>query len=1052
MRGAAETGRATGTGGEAGAAGRDAHHGGWPVATDAPEGQGAARTRRKRATTRGSAQAQAIAAPDGDRPLHRSDALAWYETADIAPAFGIAVLDDMAREREWLRTELAAALAQARHCETRAARAERSVAATKRREALALARQAEAMAAGQSLAAALAERDREIAQLEAGLRDRQSREQALLAQVQQRADVIEQYRKSTSWRVTAPLRAASRVARAAGGGVARLARPAWWLATGQFGRFGRSVLPLYRRRVPAAIRSLLPRGMATRLLRRLEPQEADTCRPPLSPLARLKAYRRDRLRLREAPLRRSRRLAVFAAYSRDETVPDYVRIYLSELRKEADTIIFVADNALPEAELDKIRPFITHHICGRHGEYDFGSYKRGYGLAAQLGLLELHDQLILCNDSCFGPIATFRAMFASMTEADCDFWGVTESHRHVHHLQSYFLCLSQAVFRHAVFADFLSGVKQEESVTDVVLNYEVRLTERLEQAGFRPGVFVGERPEAGVLGTAARSIEHFPRFLVEHGSPLVKVKAVTKPGCNLDGIAATLGLLRERNAELYDAVIGAGDAARYLSLEEVAFSVIMPTRDRAHCIADAIDSLLAQQHANFELIIVDDASSDGTGEMLRGRYGKELDSGRIVYLAQAEHGGVSRARNVGLGAARNPWIAYLDSDNTVSPYYLALFAQHIVAHPQARTFYAQFCRKEDGYVCGKEFDRKTLLRGNYIDLGVFVHHRDCASELGGFDEALKRLVDWDLILNYTEKYQPVFIPHVLMQYTSQRHADRVTVREPLAPAWFGVLAKRSSAPTVSTLIPCYNQQDYIAQAIESALAQKGDFVHEIIVADDGSSDATRRVVRRFAQKYPKIIRDVGSAANLGISANYRRGFLEAKGSFLATLEGDDYWTDERKLEAQAGFLIEHPECSMVFSRIKVLDTRSRRTRYLARQTSLKGNMLTGRDFLAHGSMNLIGNFSSCMFRTPLMQDAPALLFEKRLSEIAVAFYLENFGKIGYLDSCMSVYRQHAAGVWSGSSRSAQRDSGRETRIIAKAVAQERYKADIQRIIDTRYAG
>ena len=87
-----------------------------------------------------------------------------------------------------------------------------------------------------------------------------------------------------------------------------------------------------------------------------------------------------------------------------------------------------------------------------------------------------------------------------------------------------------------------------------------------------------------------------------------------------------------------------------------------------------------------------------------------------------------------------------------------------------------------------------------------------------------------------------------------------------------------------------------------------------------------------------------------------------------------------------------------------------------------------------------------------MQAAPPILFEKRISEIAVAFYLENHGKIGFMDKAMSVYRQHSGGVWSGSTPEAQRKSGRETRLTVKAVARNEYKGQIQKVIDQRYAG
>ena len=912
----------------------------------------------------------------------------------------------------------------------------------------------ESREAERRLKAELAGRERKVSVLDADLQELTRQAHSLRKRLASSEMATLQLRQSTSWRITAPLRALSRHTGALRRNLGRAFRLVWWLASGQWRRAMRAALPYYHRYVPVKWRAMLPDRVAQGLKRRLIYAATEpTSQPWRRPLQTLRRIRRDRARERSGTVSNPKRLAVFAAYSESEKIPDYVLIYLAELRKVCKTIIFVADNDLGESEKLKIRKLADAVICGRHGEYDFGSYKRGYFHAKENGLLDRHDELVLCNDSCFGPMSGFGEMFDTMSREACEFWGITDSRLFTYHLQSYFICLSADAFRHAAFAAFLAGVRKQRTVQDVIQQYELKLTELLISKGFQPGVFVKKAPEIGCAPSrGAQSIEHFPRFLVEQGSPLVKIKAIRKPACNLDGIYETLQLVDRKAPDLYRAIIGFEDTAKYLAARDVAFSVIMPTRNRAHCIEQAIDSMLAQSHANFELVIVDDGSTDGTKDLVHGRYSEAIDSGRIVYVSADESAGVSAARNRGLRTAKNPWIAYLDSDNTVRPYFLSVFAQYIIGFDQNKTFYGQFCRKEDGYIIGKAFDYDLLLKGNYIDLGVFVHHRDCFLELGGFDESLRRLVDWDLILTYTKVHEPVFVPHVMMEYTSGEEPSRISTREPIGPAWFSILAKRNTRPKISTLILSYNQRDYIEEAIESALAQQGEFVHEIVISDDGSRDGTQEVISRYSDKFPQLIRNVSSLENRGISENYRHGFAAVGGTYVATLEGDDYWTDSRKLESQAAFLMENKGCSMVFSKIEVQGPDGATKRYLERQELIRKRLLSGQDFLDDPSMNLIGNFSSCMFRTSLMQAAPPILFEKRISEIAVAFYLENHGKIGFMDKAMSVYRQHSGGVWSGSTPEAQRKSGRETRLTVKAVARNEYKGQIQKVIDQRYAG
>ena len=104
-----------------------------------------------------------------------------------------------------------------------------------------------------------------------------------------------------------------------------------------------------------------------------------------------------------------KRLALFAGYDKDGIIDDYVVYYLRELSKVAD-IIYVADCAMPKAELDKIYPYTIKAMAQYHGEYDFGSYKRAYLYAKKHKILDNYDCLILCNDSVYGPFVTTNTL------------------------------------------------------------------------------------------------------------------------------------------------------------------------------------------------------------------------------------------------------------------------------------------------------------------------------------------------------------------------------------------------------------------------------------------------------------------------------------------------------------------------------------------------------------------------------------------------------------------------------------------------------------------
>ncbi len=756
---------------------------------------------------------------------------------------------------------------------------------------------------------------------------------------------------------------------------------------------------------------------------------------------------------RQPPVRAGsrKRVAVFASFSAKGVLEDYVKNYLTALAKVTDQIVFVADNELSQGDREWLRGRVAHVIAGRHGEYDFGSYKRGINHASYAGLLNDASELILCNDSCYGPVTDLSGVFNRMDSRNLDFWGITQNSQHGAHIQSYFVAFRRAVFTDARFRDFFSAVRAKENVAEVVLTYEVPMTKHFAKLGYSWGTLIDNDTHGYPRIQAPHSnITHRPLFMLDAGSPFVKVKAFTSTKSNHDGIIRSLKRVNELDQTTYSAIVAHVDPTKFLNASSVSFSLIMPTHNRKSTIAAAVDSVLAQRHRNFELIIVDDGSTDGTLDYINGRYQADISAGRIIVVKIAQSG-VSAARNVGLERASKDWVGYVDSDNVIDPSFLETFASLTVEHPERRTFYSWLSRKSDGRVVGQNYDRDQLLIGNFIDLGTFVHSRIVYHQCGGFDTTLKRLVDWDLIIRYTAENAPICARVPLMTYSDDPDdSSRITIRESLDAAKIHIRKKHGLPMWVSTLIPAYNHEQFIEEAVESAVAQRGNIRQEILVRDDGSKDRTREIVKRLAAKYPGIVRDISTADNRGISRTFQSAISNARGDFIAILEGDDVWTDAEKLQKQTQFLVDNPDCSMVFSKILVRTLPSKKDRFLDRHEELTKQKLDGSDFLAEPHMNLIANFSSCLFKAELLKRAPARLYEGRFNEIALAFYFERHGKIGYLNEPMSIYHQHPAGVWSGSSKKDQLTSGLATRQMVLDVADPKYAPTIKAIIEEKF--
>ncbi len=213
--------------------------------------------------------------------------------------------------------------------------------------------------------------------------------------------------------------------------------------------------------------------------------------------------------------------------------------------------------------------------------------------------------------------------------------------------------------------------------------------------------------------------------------------------------------------------------------KKVFVSIIMPTYNRAPTIQKAVDSVIAQTHSNWELIIVDDGSTDNTIEVLEN-YAKDAR----IKVIDGEHKGVSAARNKGLDKAAGDYIYYLDSDNSWSSHYLELMTLTFL-HTKKLTGYAAIILQDEhdnvlGYR-GEPFDWDQCLESNFIDINIFAHHRSLLKSEGPYDTSLRRMVDWDLILRYTKTAKPFYAPFIGCFYLESRNdASRITLSEPLA--------------------------------------------------------------------------------------------------------------------------------------------------------------------------------------------------------------------------------------------------------------------------------
>ncbi len=225
-------------------------------------------------------------------------------------------------------------------------------------------------------------------------------------------------------------------------------------------------------------------------------------------------------------------------------------------------------------------------------------------------------------------------------------------------------------------------------------------------------------------------------------------------------------------------------------------SIIMPVWNRAEMLAEAVRSVLAQTYQHWQLIIVDDGSTDNTAQICK----EFLSDPRIEYHFQ-ENAGVSTARNQGYSLSKGEFIAYLDSDNLWYPYTLSVVVSALVNDSACDGIYFaelwhDYANNNKEHVYFPEqlhYDDVIIhesskdVRG--IDINSFVHRRKLFEQVGGFDVSLTRLTDYEFTYRCWKQANIKSLPLLGTFYRYQYASNNATAKENFAYNFYQVRAR-----------------------------------------------------------------------------------------------------------------------------------------------------------------------------------------------------------------------------------------------------------------------
>lgn len=215
---------------------------------------------------------------------------------------------------------------------------------------------------------------------------------------------------------------------------------------------------------------------------------------------------------------------------------------------------------------------------------------------------------------------------------------------------------------------------------------------------------------------------------------------------------------------------------------------------------------------------------------------------------------------------------------------------------------------------------------------------------------------------------------------------------------------------VSVICTAYNHEKYIRKALDGFVMQETNFPFEVIIHDDASTDNTPIIIREYEEKYPDIIKPIYQTENQfskGVTIAKEFIFPRIKGKYIASCEGDDYWTDKYKLQKQYNYMESHPECAICVHQATVYNC-SNGTETLATNEDCDRDYSI--DEIISGGGNLFATASS-FTRDFVRLKRPDCFIVNGVGDYQLFMFGAMSGKCHYMADNMATYNCGTEGAW-----------------------------------------
>ena len=329
-------------------------------------------------------------------------------------------------------------------------------------------------------------------------------------------------------------------------------------------------------------------------------------------------------------------------------------------------------------------------------------------------------------------------------------------------------------------------------------------------------------------------------------------------------------------------------------------SVIMPARNRASVIGAAIQSIQAQSLSAWELIVIDDGSTDDTVAVVRSL----AQTDQRIKLVTQDWQGASVARNAGLAAATGEFVTFLDTDDQWTPDYLRVSLATLERDKLDAVYLAVEITRNEG-VSYRAFagGLRELLDQNFITMSTLTVRRSLVERVGGFDPQIRRWIDYDFAIRVFAATQPRMVEVVGLLH-DDRHArtDRITTSEP--DYWEYVVRSKyildwpelkrnvdQRVPgRVSVVMPTFFDWRMTVEAVQAVFDTCADRDVEVVIVENSANRHFEFILHGLFATNPNV-RVVTVPTRLGFALGSNYGFAHSTGEFVLFLNNDTVASD-----------------------------------------------------------------------------------------------------------------------------------------------------------------